>query len=196
MPNESYWIIVSDEGPSTHPVRHASFEEAKTESFRLAKLRPDLKFGVFELVGTASATPKKTVTKWMSILKSRDGALTPGANFFDTKYEVLSCRDSSQSMYYGMYYGEPVPVLVEIDVDQPVTFEVPNANPAVEYRFYRGIPTWGFSRGGTFFPFVSKEGAEKGAKDPRANYSGSPVSACPPVSESERPVYPPLIYPF
>jgi hypothetical protein len=121
MSESKSWIIVSDEGPSTHPVRHTSFEEAKTESFRLAKLRPDLKFGVFELVGTA--------------------------------------------------------------VDLSVAFEVPDANPAVEYRLYNGIPTWGFSRGETFFPFNSKEGAEHGTKYPSENYTGRPVSACPLVPE-------------
>jgi hypothetical protein len=183
MPESKSWIIVSDEGPSTHPVRHTSFEEAKTESFRLAKLRPDLKFGVFELVGTTLATPKKkTVTKWMRVLKSYNSdTLIPGANFYDSKYEAVAENRSVDDIYHG----EPVPVLLEIDVDQSVTFEVPNANPAVEHRFYYGISTWGFSRGETFFPFKDKEGAERGAKNPDSNYSGSPVSSCPLVPERQ-----------
>jgi len=181
MPESKSWIIVSDEGPSTHPVRHTSFEEAKTESFRLAKLRPDLKFGVFELIGTASATPKKkTVTKWMSILSGAGGTLIPGATFFDTRDEVEQRRSSA-----GIYYGDPVPVLVEIDVDQSVAFEAPNETPTVEYRFYYGTPTWGFVRSGTFFPFACKSAAEQGVKNPIENYSGSPVSACPLVPERQ-----------
>jgi hypothetical protein len=179
MSESKSWIIVSDAGPSTHPVRHTSFEEAKTESFRLAKLRPDLKFGVFELVGTASATPKKkTVTKWMRVLNSGND-LIPGSKFYDTKQEA----NCVVSKFDPRYHGEPIPVLVEIDVDQSVAFEVPDANPAVEYRLYNGIPTWGFSRGETFFPFNSKEGAEHGTKYPSENYTGRPVSACPLVPE-------------
>jgi hypothetical protein len=182
MSESKSWIIVSDEGPSTHPVKHTSFDEAKTESFRLARLRPDLKFGVFELVGTASATPKKkTVTKWMSILIGEDGKLIPGADFFDTAREVEQKRSPTK----GLYYGSPVPVLVEIDIDQSVTFEVPTATPTVEYRLYYDIPTWGFSRGKTFFPFMNKEGAEYGAKKPDSNYLGSPVSSCPLVPERQ-----------
>jgi len=191
MPNQTYWIIVSDEGPSTLPVRHTSFEEAKTESFRLAKLRPDLKFGVFEHVGTASATPKKkTVTKWMGILNGTNGGFIPGADFFDTKYEVEQKRSPTPNLYHG----EPVPVPVEIDVDQSVVFEVPNVDPTVEYRFYRGVPTWGFLLGETFFPFSSKQEAEQGAKHPERSYAGRPVSECPLASEISKTVY--SYYPF
>ena len=190
MSESKSWIIVSDEGPSTRPVRHTSFDEAKTESFRLAKLRPDLKFGIFELVGTASATPKKkTVTKWIRVLKVCD-SLIPGSMFYDTEKEA-NCGTSACP---DLYHGDAVPVLVEIDVDQSVAFEVPNASHAVEYRLYYGIPTWGFRREEIFFPFNSKEGAERGAKDPGANYSGNPVSACPLVPEIPKIVY--SDYPF
>lgn len=182
MSESKSWIIVSDEGPSTHPAKHTSFEEAKTESFRLAKLRPDLKFGVFEHVGTTSSTPnKKTVTKWMRVLKGADGPI-PGATFYDTKYEAEVVIRRS---VLDIYHGEPVPVLVEIDVDQSVAFDAPIENPAVECRLFGDIPTWGFSRGEKFFPFNSKEGAEHGAKYPGENYSGCPVSACPLVPERQ-----------
>ena len=60
-----YWIIVSNEGPSTHPKQHTTFEEAQAESIRLAKLHPGLEFGVFKYVGKTTATPTTTkVTKW------------------------------------------------------------------------------------------------------------------------------------
>jgi len=182
MPESTYWIIVSDEGPSTHPKRHSTFESAKTESIRLAKLRPDLKFGVFESVGVASATPaKKTVTKWMRILKRADGAIIPGADFFDTKEE----SETGRSAYPGLYHGKSVPVLVEIDVDQSVTFDIPTAveKGKLEFRFYGLSPMWGISKGDRFYPFggtpETKEIAKFQIDKDLSHFFSLPLSECP-----------------
>ena len=179
MSESKSWIIVSDEGPSTHPVKHTSFDEAKTDSFRLAKLRPDLKFGVFESVGVASATPaKKTVTKWMRLLRGEDGVIIPGAEFFDSEKE----SETGRSAYPGLYHGKSVPVLVEIDVDQSVTFEKPTKiEPGkLEFRFYGTEPSWGVTKDGKFVPFgFNKDMAQFHLEEDLSQFFSRPLSECP-----------------
>lgn len=57
-----YWIIVSDEGTSTKPRRHESYDSAYNESVRLSKLHPGLNFVVFKSVGK-TFTPKPAEVK-------------------------------------------------------------------------------------------------------------------------------------
>jgi hypothetical protein len=57
-----YYIIVSDEGPSTHPKKHSSYGEAETEARRLSALKPGINFGIYE-VKSSFFTPKAETTK-------------------------------------------------------------------------------------------------------------------------------------
>ena len=61
QPNvKSYWIIVSDEGPSSFPYQHATYESAYEESIRLSKIKPGLKFNIFKFAGYAIAEEPKS----------------------------------------------------------------------------------------------------------------------------------------
>jgi hypothetical protein len=63
-----YFIVVSDEGPASSPKQHPDFASAYDESLRLAKLHPNVKFGVFEYKGHAiGSKPKKTTTRWINV---------------------------------------------------------------------------------------------------------------------------------
>jgi len=152
MPNEPYWIIVSEEGPSTHPKRHATFEAAKTESIRLAKLHPELKFDVYEYAGTTTATPaKRTVTKWVTIFEDFSGTLgyrMVGTDYLDKKPTLFDTKEEAENpaTWIGVRFVAAPPRNVEIGVDQSVSFEVPSKPCEVEYRYYHGNPAWGFVR--------------------------------------------------
>ena len=63
QPNQSpYWIIVSDDGPSTHPARHGSKTLAKAEALRLTEKYPGKTFTVFE-AKTSYLTPRSDTKK-------------------------------------------------------------------------------------------------------------------------------------
>lgn len=55
-----YWIIVSDEGPSSFPHRHETYDSAYAESLRLSKVKPGLKFNIFKFLGYAVASEPKS----------------------------------------------------------------------------------------------------------------------------------------
>ena len=57
---QPYWIIVSDEGPSSFPYQHATYESAYEESIRLSKIKPGLKFNIFKFAGYAIAEEPKS----------------------------------------------------------------------------------------------------------------------------------------
>ena len=46
-----YWIIVSDEGTSTKPHKHVTYDLAYSESIRLSRLKPGINFAIFKAVG-------------------------------------------------------------------------------------------------------------------------------------------------
>jgi hypothetical protein len=58
-----YWIIVSDEGPSSFPHKHDTYQSAYDESIRLSKIKPGLKFNIFKYIGHAIATEPKVSFK-------------------------------------------------------------------------------------------------------------------------------------
>ena len=57
-----FYIIVSDEGPSSKPKRHATYGEAETEARRLSALKPGINFGVYE-IKSSFLTPKTQAIK-------------------------------------------------------------------------------------------------------------------------------------
>jgi hypothetical protein len=59
MNQTPYWIIVSDEGPSSFPYKHETYDSAYSESIRLAKIKPGLKFNIFKFEGYSVATEPK-----------------------------------------------------------------------------------------------------------------------------------------
>jgi len=63
-PNQPpYWIIVSEEGPATHPVRHATRQDADREAERLTTKHPGHTFTVFKAeyaLKTPTAATEKT----------------------------------------------------------------------------------------------------------------------------------------
>ena len=60
-----HWIIVSDEGTSTKPVKHTSYDSAYRESLRLSALKPGVNFTVYQYGGHAfTAPPAKTITRF------------------------------------------------------------------------------------------------------------------------------------
>lgn len=61
-PQNSYWIIVSDEGPARIPVRHASYPEAENEVLRLTVAHPGINFTVFESI-VSFKTPVENTQK-------------------------------------------------------------------------------------------------------------------------------------
>lgn len=61
--HNKYFIVVSEDGPSFHPHRHQTREEAVTEAQRLAALHPGKDFTVFESVVAHSATVSTILTK-------------------------------------------------------------------------------------------------------------------------------------
>lgn len=65
----SYWIIVSDEGTSSKPTKHETYDSAYTESFRLSKLKPGINFTIFKSIGNTftekPVEPKSTHTTYV-----------------------------------------------------------------------------------------------------------------------------------
>ena len=114
-----YWIVVSDEGPATPPHKHTSYDSAYDESIRLAKLHPNLKFGVFKYQGGALSTPqtKKKTTKWMVI---NEGP-RPGYQFYDTREEAHRASLNSWGKMADMCLGI-TSVEIETKADPKVTF--------------------------------------------------------------------------
>ena len=98
-----YWIIVSDEGPSTRPKKHFSFEEAYNESIRLSKLHPGLKFGVYKYDGHAeTAKQTKKVTKWYNIYKKLPhrpfSTYSTSEKLYDSKAEAIEGSEMSPGL--------------------------------------------------------------------------------------------------
>lgn len=63
QPNQTpYWIVVSDDGPSTYPVRHNTKTLAESEALRLTEKNPNKTFTVFESK-TSYLTPKADTKK-------------------------------------------------------------------------------------------------------------------------------------
>lgn len=61
----SYWIIVSDEGTSTKPRKHTTYQSAYDESIRLSQLKPGINFTVYQMIGTAyTEKPAEPKTKY------------------------------------------------------------------------------------------------------------------------------------
>ena len=54
-----FWIIISDEGPSSFPYRHETYDSAYVESVRLSKVKPGLKFNIFKYLGHIIAEKPK-----------------------------------------------------------------------------------------------------------------------------------------
>src|ERR1700721_3348466 len=117
------WIIVSEEGPSPPPNRHDTFESAQAESVRLAKLHPELEFGVFKYLGKTKATPTtKKVTKyaaWFNYFRYGHPTFSVDEHdktvLHDTKEEALRSVECC---------SEPtgtVPFEIEVPADQKVT---------------------------------------------------------------------------
>lgn len=67
---KTHWIIVSDEGTSSKPRKHDTYDSAYNESVRLSKLNPGINFTVFKsIVNAFTAKPIEQDTK-ITVLES------------------------------------------------------------------------------------------------------------------------------
>ena len=109
-----FWIVVSDEGPATPPHQHTTYGSAYAESIRLAKLHPELEFGVYQYVGHASATKPAKKTKWFFLYKDtgRRSAL------YDTEEKARLASLDSQNKVAESVLGGPCSIEVD-NTDEP-----------------------------------------------------------------------------
>jgi hypothetical protein len=194
---QPYWIIVSEEGPSTRSKRHETFEKAKTESVRLAKLHPELKFDVFEYAGTTTATPaKKIVTKWVGLLENPDGTISyrmAGVDYLSKKTTLFDTEEQAEKSmaFAGSRKIGALPRKVEVETEQTVIFSLPSTDepPKAEYRMYGTVgPIWGVVWRQKFHPFsggsCGKQTAERACAfgaETLSGLNGKPLSECPPA---------------
>ena len=123
-----YWIVVSDEGPATPPHKHTSYDSAYDESIRLAKLHPNLKFGVFKYQGGALSTSAKTVvTKWFGVFKNSadnlEFRMSEANDYSNGKATLYDSREAAENSVRCI--GRPVgvfPVEIITKADPKVTF--------------------------------------------------------------------------
>lgn len=121
-----YFIVVSDEGPASSPKQHPDFASAYEESLRLAKLHPNVKFGVFEYKGHAvGSKPKKTKTEWFFVYKS--GRLL--SQFYGTEERARQMSLDGAGKVSELVLGGPYPVETEVPAETTVRFKKPQFWP-------------------------------------------------------------------